>query len=352
MLRPLLVVLGARGVGGASLDYPHLPDAPGLGVGLELTNQSQKLLSTLRSTRDDERASPELEAWKAESPFPGGLPNRIYLLAGALEILHLASLVHDDVVDGSPLRRGQPAAWKVLGSRHAVLLGDLLLSLCFALVSHGSRVVTGQILSGMVRLMVRSEFQQALDREHFDGVLVQPSRRIYNRVITGKTAMLFSLSLSVGAREMAGETGSSIQSFRRGGYFLGVAFQVQDDILDYLGSRQRFGKPPGQDLRDGQVTLPLIEALVPRNPEDPGVKERQRSLIQHIGQFRQGNEEVLDTIIHDIRGLGGFSAADTRSRNYLEKARREFQKACRECKAPGVLERLDLLLGFLENRHY
>jgi heptaprenyl diphosphate synthase len=164
--------------------------------------------------------------------------------------------------------------------------------------------------------------------------------------------MLFSLSLSVGAREMAGDKRLCIQSFRRGGYFLGMAFQVQDDILDYLGSRQRFGKPPGQDLRDGQVTLPLIEALVSRNPGNAEVAERQKSLIQHIGQFRQGTEEVLDTIIHDIHGLGGFSAADTRSRSYLEKARREFQKACKECKTPGVLERLDLLLGFLENRRY
>src|SRR5690606_27309201 len=148
--------------------------------------------------------------------------------------------------------------------------------------------------------------------------------RRYHRIITGKTALLFSLALSAGAREM-GAPESSIQLLRRGGYHLGLAFQIQDDILDFLGAKNRFGKPLGQDLRDSQLTLPVIEALLSYGKDDGGAAELRRRILD----FRAGDEAVFQEIVYRIQGLGGFDAADQKSRTHLERASRELGEACR-----------------------
>ncbi len=343
MLRPLLVILGARGGGG--IDYPQTKPAFD---GPKIARDNRKFLLKLRQSGWSPETNESLTHWKNSPALPGFLPNRIYLLAAALELLHLATLVHDDVVDESPMRRGQAAMWKDLGTNLAVLLGDLLFSLCFALVSHGADVSTGQMLSGMVRLMVRSEFFQAEDRLQFESLLKKPSRRRYTRIITGKTAMLFSLSLNSGAREMNAPE-PILQMYRRGGYYLGLAFQIQDDILDYLGAKQRFGKPLGQDLRDSQITLPILEALGAATQTQA---DRGRKLVEAIEKFRKGDEGEFPQIVLLIQALGGFDRADQQSREYLERAQREFHQACKATSTPGVYARLNQLLMFLENRRY
>lgn len=376
MLRPLLVILGARAAAGSpsSYDYGKAIAAPVFAASLSLAvrKQIQKLKRSGWGVAD----SGELDAWLQATPEAGALPNRIYLLAAALELLHMATLVHDDVVDESPLRRGQAAVWKLLGESHAVLLGDLLLSLCFALVSHGSETSTGRLISNMVRVMVRSEFFQAEDRDAFEELMKKPSRRRYFRVITGKTAMLFSLALTAGAREMGADE-ASVQALRRGGYHLGLAFQIQDDLLDFLGSKARYGKPLGQDLRDGQLTLPLIEALGSRGQraslqdsksKDANLQghdtqsrkpyqgisqeERRTRLMDLVLEFRKGGEDCFQEILDLTRELGGFEAAENSSLKHLARSRQELNQVTDRHSAQGVAERLSKLLDFLADRRY
>jgi geranylgeranyl pyrophosphate synthase len=397
MLRPLLCLLGARCAGGKEYDYDSLSSGPSVKELQKLEKTSQGWILDLKEPITTNKYSSSLESWKKSPPFTGGLPNSLYLVAAGIELLHLATLVHDDVIDESHTRRGQPAIWKQIGRRHAVLLGDLLMSLCFALVSHGAGVETGQILSGMVRVMARCEFLQAQERLEFRSSLAHPSRRRYNRVITGKTALLFSLSLSSGATEMTRYLQQSssdqqvsanqaklnqhvdlpfLQHLRRGGYCLGTGFQIQDDMLDLLGNTS-FGKPLGQDLRDRQITLPLIEALLASSESSNGsdsdsdkhhikecdddsshgftqedLRKTKQELIARIETFEQGDESVLPSITKLIAQLGGFAKSDQRSTGLLNQARKEFDLACNLQETPGTKELLDLLMVFLLDRKY
>ena len=399
MLRPLLCLLGARCAGGKEYDYDSLGVGPSVKELQKLEKTSQGWILALKEPITTNKYSTSLEPWKKSPPFTGGLPNSLYLVAAGIELLHLATLVHDDVIDESHTRRGQPAIWKQIGRRHAVLLGDLLMSLCFALVSHGAGVETGQILSGMVRVMARCEFLQAQERIDFRSSLAHPSRRHYNRVITGKTALLFALALSSGATEMTRYMQQSssdqqvsvhqdklnqhadlpfLQHLRRGGYCLGTGFQIQDDMLDLLGNTS-FGKPLGQDLRDRQITLPLIEALLASSESSNGsdshkdnnkhrnreyeddsshgltqedLKKKKQELIVRIETFQQGDESVLPSITKLIAQLGGFAKSDQRSTELLNQARKEFDLACNLQETPGTKELLDLLMVFLLHRKF
>ncbi|WP_052078644.1 polyprenyl synthetase family protein [Spirochaeta lutea] len=335
LLRPLLVILGARTEGSGPEVYPpgypsQKSGAPGTAELSRILRHDHGFLTRLKRSgwTVSAKEHQEILEWKNQPAFPGGLPRRIYLLAASLELLHLATLVHDDVIDGSTQRRGLPAVWKQIGASQAVLLGDLLLSLTFALVSHGAEPQTGQLLSSMVRVMCRSEFFQAEDRERFFTLLQNPSRRRYVRVITGKTALLFSLAFHVGAREMGAE-GSRAQMLRRAGYYLGLAFQIQDDILDFKGDPKRFGKPLGQDLRDGQITLPVIEAL-----KSSQKNERVR-LIQGIRRFKSGDENAFSEILEEIETAGGFVAAHNEAHTYMVRAEAEIDRVFQDGPSSG-----------------
>jgi geranylgeranyl pyrophosphate synthase len=376
LLRPLLVLLGARTAAAEfHPGYPEKqPDPPTPQVLRGMRDRDAKILDKLKRTGWSSSAgiNEEIETWKQQPPFPGALPRRIYLLAASLELLHLATLVHDDVIDEAHIRRGKVSVWKQIGASQAVLLGDLMLSLTFALVSHGAQPETGQLLSGMVRVMCRSEFFQVEDRNRFLRLLKNPSRRRYIRIITGKTALLFSLALHVGAREMGASPGS-VQMLRRAGYYLGLAFQIQDDILDFKGDQKKFGKQLGQDLKDGQLTLPVIEALR-RHPkktekmqepsEAPGTGKsrgnqvardnslRKKQLIKAIVDFRQGDDSQFPLILDSLRVLGGFSGAENEAQNYTIRAEAEIHRACDGIGITQIKELLINLNTVLTSRRY
>lgn len=185
----------------------------------------------------------------------GGLEDRHYTLAAGLELLHLATLVHDDIVDGSPLRRGEPSFHAQKGISQGVLYGDLLFSLCFDLVGESSSPENSRHLARMVTFMAGAEIIQDQDRY----TLPTSRRRILKRM-TGKTGALFALSLFVGASE-SGIRGSDLDKYRRLGYHLGLAFQLQDDILDFEGPPELLGKPTLSDMIQGHYTLPVYLAL-------------------------------------------------------------------------------------------
>ena len=185
----------------------------------------------------------------------GKLQEKHYKLAAALEILHMATLVHDDVIDDSPLRRGLPSLHTRLGKKDAVLLGDFLLSRCFLLSAEYTSPENALNLAHAISILCTMEIEQNSDR--FKNNV---SRRSYLRKIMGKSALLFSVACYVGAHE-AKVSRDLCQRFRRIGYNIGIAFQIMDDILDYSGNQDQMRKSIGNDIKAGLVTLPVLCAL-------------------------------------------------------------------------------------------
>jgi heptaprenyl diphosphate synthase len=236
-------------------------------------------------------------------------PKKAVSLAAALEMLHVATLVHDDVIDDSPLRRGKPAVHIRAGRKDAVLVGDFLLSRCFLLTSEYTSPENATRLARAISVICTMEIEQDADRWRAD-----PSVRRYLRKIMGKTALLFSLACHVGAAESKAPLRAA-QSLRRIGYDIGMAFQVIDDILDYRSTAAEFGKPVGNDLRSGLATLPLLCAL----RSDDG------ALAPLVAP---GSFERIDVprVIAAVEERGGIEAARGYARRYTERALREIAR--------------------------
>lgn len=234
-------------------------------------------------------------------------PGKRSLLAALLvEMIHITSLIHDDVIDESDMRRGQASVNARWQSRNAVLLGDYILarnidiglsSGQFDIVSHvvGSLAVMceGEILQGAL-----AERQTSSREEYFD-------------VIYKKTACLMGASASAGAMS-AGAASDRVALMRRFGEALGIAFQIQDDILDYTRNAQT-GKPANNDLREHKITLPLL-AVLERLSE-----ERRRELLDELALCHQ-DEAHVERIQREVERGGGIAAAADIMRAYISKA--------------------------------
>jgi len=180
---------------------------------------------------------------------------RIRPLAAAVELLHTATLLHDDVIDDSPSRRGLPSAHTRIGRKDAVLAGDFLFSRCFMLAAQSSSPETARGLAKAIDIIVSAELAQDSERWHFT-----PSIRSCIRKIGGKTAVLFSLAARAGSTE-AKAPARTVSALSRAAWAAGIAFQIQDDILDWQGDEKRLGKAVLNDLAEGFCTLPLSFAL-------------------------------------------------------------------------------------------
>lgn len=197
---------------------------------------------------------------KGSFPLRKPLVDRVYHIAAAIEILHLATLIHDDVIDQAQTRRGAPSINAEVGDRNAVLTGDFLFSTCFSLVANYATMETARLLARGVSHICESEIAQS---RRFDPATL--SVRNYLHRIIGKTALLFSLSLFVGAEELKAPR-SLTTSLRRIGYSVGISFQIIDDILDITGTEESTGKSTGGDLQAGIYTLPVILAAQENRP--------------------------------------------------------------------------------------
>jgi heptaprenyl diphosphate synthase len=182
-------------------------------------------------------------------------PRRIELLAAAIELLHLATLIHDDIIDEAPIRRGKPSLHSSIGIKQAVLAGDWLFSRCFLLGAESDGPENARGLARLVAAICSAEIVQDAAKYSYDA-----GPRDYFRTIAGKTAALFSLALYAGASEAKAGRRTE-QSLRRAGYCIGMAFQVIDDILDFVSDEEVARKPVGRDIAEGLCTLPLIYAL-------------------------------------------------------------------------------------------
>lgn len=226
--------------------------------------------------------------------------------AVGLELLHTASLVHDDVVDESGERRGQASVNQVFDNKVAVLVGDYILSTALLQVSYTHSEVIVRCLAELGRTLSNGEILQLSNIQNQD-----ISEDIYYQVIKQKTAALFEACAALGAVS-AGATESEIESARRFGRNLGIIFQIRDDIFDYYDHGE-IGKPTGNDMIEGKLTLPVIYAL--NTTED----EEMITLARKVKNGSVTDEEIA-RLVSFTKAHGGIEYADKRMRDFHAEA--------------------------------
>ena len=227
-------------------------------------------------------------------------------LAAAVEFIHTATLLHDDVVDESSLRRGRQTANAMFGNAASGLVGDFLYSRAFQMMVSVNRMHVLEVLADATNVIAEGEVMQLMNM-HDPDLSVED----YLRVIRYKTAKLFEASARLGA--VLADAGHAVEEACADyGRSLGTAFQLVDDLLDYEGDALSMGKTVGDDLREGKPTLPLLLAMARCSDED-------RQLMRHA--IEHGNTSRLDDILTIVRRTGALQAT-------REAARAEADKAC------------------------
>ena len=227
-------------------------------------------------------------------------------LAAAVEFIHTATLLHDDVVDESSLRRGRQTANAMFGNAASVLVGDFLYSRAFQMMVDVNRMHVLEVLADATNVIAEGEVMQLMNM-HDPDLSVED----YLRVIRYKTAKLFEASARLGA--VLADAGHAVEEACADyGRSLGTAFQLVDDLLDYEGDTLSLGKTVGDDLREGKPTLPLLLAMARCSDEE-------RQLMRHA--IEHGNTSRLDDILTIVRRTGALQAT-------REAARAEADKAC------------------------
>ena len=215
-------------------------------------------------------------------------------LAAVVEFIHTATLLHDDVVDDSALRRGNATANETFGNPASVLVGDFLYSRSFQMMVDAQNMRVMQVLADATNVIAEGEVMQLMNMHN-----AELDEAGYLQVIRSKTAKLFEASARVGAilADSTPETETICADY---GQALGTAFQVIDDVLDYTGEAAIMGKNLGDDLREGKATLPLIAAM------QRGTAE-QRQLVKTA--IETGNVAMLDQVVEIVRSTGALDVA-------------------------------------------
>lgn len=234
--------------------------------------------------------------------------------AVALDLLHNASLVHDDVVDNSDMRRGQPAVHTQWTNKVAVLMGDYMLAKVIGLVAEVRNIRILEIVSSLGQSLSSGEVLQL----HY-GASMWIDEAQYMKIIDQKTAQLFQACAEAGA-ESAGCTQRQRTALREYGRLLGLCFQIKDDIFDY-SDLEEIGKPTMSDLRDGKVTLPLIEALR-RAPQDEAeaIKAKGEWLVAKEEREQKEEAKVLEEVKSFVMRFKGDEYAVQRMLDYKKQA--------------------------------
>ncbi|MFH1075099.1 MAG: polyprenyl synthetase family protein [Candidatus Firestonebacteria bacterium] len=234
--------------------------------------------------------------------------------AAIIEMLHNASLLHDDVIENAPLRRGKETINSLYGNKKAILAGDLLTAFSVSLLYSlkNSKIIERslKIYGEAAKKLVEGEIEEVT------GLFkTSITEKEYYKVITGKTAVLFMAACETGA-VLAGANKKQVKAMRTYGSNLGVAFQIMDDILDYTATEDVLGKPTASDLLEGKITLPVIYLLKSAN-------EAERLKIRRIvAEIRKGKKEKAD-IIYIMGLLDKYSSLDKsyrRAKVYVKKA--------------------------------
>lgn len=252
-------------------------------------------------------------------------------VAVTLELIHMASLVHDDVIDRASTRRGQPTINNRYSDEVAMYTGDFILANSLEYITKVKNPLVHQVLADTIIELCIGEIVQIKDKYHFE-----QSLRDYLRRIKRKTALLIAVSCQIGA--IAGQTDEkTYNKLYQFGYNIGMSYQIIDDILDFTATEKQLGKPAGEDLRQGNITLPALIAM-----KDPKIKAEIVKVHEHIDQAE------LTKIIDMIKASGAIDQSFDISNRYLDKARNILNEF------PNIRARKTLLdiTNYIQKRTY
>jgi len=231
---------------------------------------------------------------------------RSYVAAMLVEMIHVASLIHDDVIDEADQRRGRPSPNALWQSRNAVVLGDYILARAMNLgLDSGQFDLVGHIVRAVTSLCEGEILQSDCVRRRI------VDRESYFRIIRRKTASLLGVSVSSGALS-AGAAREQTALMNRLGEALGMAFQIRDDVLDYSRSAAT-GKPANNDLREGKITLPLLVVL------ERSAEERRSELLERLAECRT-SAEAVEYMQHTVTACGGLEEANRVMEDFVREA--------------------------------
>ncbi|MCP4107433.1 MAG: polyprenyl synthetase family protein [Desulfobacteraceae bacterium] len=230
------------------------------------------------------------------------------IFSTVFEYLHVATLLHDDLVDDAALRRGRPVAHSIWGNSVAVLVGDFLLarSLCIGCKTGSMKVI--RVIAEITENMSQGEIQQLTKKEKLD-----LSEEEYTEVIERKTAVLIEGACRVGAiiADAQEQEETALSTY---GLNLGIAFQMADDLLDYISDTSSLGKETGADLREGKLTLPVIFALKQAGSED-------RTWMESIIKSKSFSDEEFERLTGMLKKYGGIEHTEKMAKEYIKKAK-------------------------------
>lgn len=229
-------------------------------------------------------------------------------LSNIFEYLHAATLLHDDLVDDASLRRGKPVAHSVWGNSIAVLVGDFLLARSLSVGARTGRMEVIRVIANITEEMSQGEIHQLMRKGNLD-----LSEAEYTEIIRRKTAVLIQGACRVGAL-IADADAKTAEALSAYGFNLGMAFQMADDLLDYLADTASLGKAVGADLREGKLTLPLIRALETASPE---IRGRMKAIIGNPAFSPRDFEELTDM----LTTCGGISYTKEKAATYVANAK-------------------------------
>lgn len=236
----------------------------------------------------------------------GGSPDdRAIDLAALVEMVHVATLVHDDAVDHSVRRRGMPTVNARWTHQVAIIMGDFLYSRAVTELARLGDIEAVRILGMAANRMTIGEMRQLMAHDALDG-----SEEDYDLLCECKTASLMAAACELGALVGRPEYREPLRQY---GYELGMAFQVTDDLLDYTASSRVTGKPSGLDLREHKVTLPLIAAL-------PNMSVVERDRVEELFSAAEPDEALVNEVVAIVGRCGGLEYARRRARMWVERA--------------------------------
>jgi heptaprenyl diphosphate synthase/octaprenyl-diphosphate synthase len=256
--------------------------------GLHEASRIQELLTHILAS-SGKRTRPALVL--LASKFYDYDPGCSIAMAAAIELFHIATLVHDDAIDNSALRRGRPTINSLWGDNAAILLGDYLFAKSAEMaVSTGNRTVARRLHRTLMTI-TPGELAQA-----FNAFKLEESRKYYLNRISSKTASLLSLSTECGAI-LSHAPKKAVTALKDYGFNIGIAFQIVDDILDYIGTTEEMGKPVGSDLREGTITLPVL-FLIDRYPNEKSIYEvvknrNRRENTERVKELIRNSPEII-----------------------------------------------------------
>jgi octaprenyl-diphosphate synthase len=265
----------------------------------------------------------------------GPQPNSAISIAAAVEMVHGASLIHDDVIDMTDTRRGKPTVNALTGNRIAVLLGDLLLCQALLAVAELDRVILVQVVSQAVADMTAGQLLEL----RYQGNL-STSKAQYLRMIEGKTAALMEAGCRLGAL-LNSATPDQVEACGRFGRGLGMAFQITDDVLDVWGHPDKLGKPVGNDLRERKYTLPFLHAY-------EASQEAQRNLVRQLLAHEQLDSGDMAALIQWMDEHDSRTQALELAEQYIAEAREALLQT-----PPGsTRQSLEELLEYVMKREH